>query len=173
MHYYINGVEYSYESITNNNILKKLVEREVYCCMTSEIEFLLTNIHLHDNPISEADFLYSYESICEECGSIDDFRECSEDETSYICNVCGKVYSEEEYNNLDSHYPEIFEWWAVTSWFGEKLKAAGQPVIECWGKSYWGRTTTGQAIHCDGCIHKIAEDMQILEGMAYSWEDRI
>ena len=65
--------------------------------------------------------------------------------------------------------PKSFEWWAVSNWFGEKLKARGEVVLDCWGKSYWGRQTTGQAISLDYVIASIADEMQILDGQAHSW----
>lgn len=70
---------------------------------------------------------------------------------------------------LDTKPEEIYEWWAVTNWFGEKLKEQGCVVIEAWGKSYWGRCTTGQSISLDGCIVNIAKSMQILDGMENEW----
>ena len=67
---------------------------------------------------------------------------------------------------------EVLEWWYVTNWFGEKLGNFGQPVIDCGNKYIWGRCTSGQMISMDGVIRRIAEDMEILVGQKYSWEEK-
>jgi len=51
---------------------------------------------------------------------------------------------------------EIFEWWAVTEWLGNKLMESGEPVLSNDYGYWWGRTCTGQAIILDGTIQKIA-----------------
>ena len=116
--------------------------------------------------------------ICPVCGlvyhTIQEARDCcGEDEVVYKCDSCGKVFNEDEYDRLDTRYEEVFEWWAVSRWFGEKLEEQGCVVIESWGKSYWGRQTTGQAISLDGCVINIAKNMQILEGMENDWSKMI
>lgn len=128
MSYVVNGTEYNSWSTKNQKILKSLVEREVYCCVTSELEYMISRIPFNDS---------------------------------------NNPFSKEDYDNSYSH--EIFEWWAVTNWFGEKLKEQGCVIIETWGKSYWGRCTTGQSIILDGCILDIAKSMEILEGMEHEW----
>lgn len=119
----------------NQRITQKLVELEVYCCMTYEVEYMLRTQHNTKDPLITDDDVQN-------------------------------MYDEE----TDS-YAEVFEWWAVSDWFGEKLKEKGEVVIDSiWGKTYWGRCTTGQAICLDGVIFDIAYDMRILKGMEYSWE---
>ena len=44
MSYTINGKEYETWSVNNQRILDELVDREVYCCMTSEMEYMLSRI---------------------------------------------------------------------------------------------------------------------------------
>lgn len=218
MSYIINGKEYETWSGKNQSIIDKLVEREVYCCMTSEIEYMLSRIPYNDddNPFDESDYDKMMVPYCPECESSYGFEEltvadlqdddfpmemglndetdeledgflcpvcecwhktiaearkcCGEDEPVFKCLNCGKVISEDANNNLDTKPEEIYEWWAVTNWFGEKLKEQGCVVIESWGKSYWGRSTTGQAISLDGCIANIAKSMNILDGMENEWK---
>jgi hypothetical protein len=50
---------------------------------------------------------------------------------------------------------EIFEWWFVTQWLYERLRKAGEPVIDSDYGYLWGRTCTGQAISLDGIIQRI------------------
>lgn len=68
------------------------------------------------------------------------------------CVIVGAVmllYTEEEYEYLDEKPQEVYEWWAVTNWLGDKLKERGEVVIEGWGHWYWGRGNTGQGIALD------------------------
>lgn len=224
MSYIVNGVTYETYSPENQRIIDKLVNREVYCCMTEEVEYMLSRVYENEtlNPFDETDYEGLYVPVCENCGSTygltekyvselkdteletgvydfdveykqidgyvcpvckeihktaDEARSCcgstivTADETVYRCEDCGCIFNEEEYRNLDTEIPEIYEWWAVSNWFGEKLKEYGQPVIEAWGKSYWGRTCTGQAISLDGVVCRIAADMHILKGMENDWSN--
>lgn len=120
----------------NQRITQKLVEQEVFCCMTHEVEYMLRTQYNTKDPLITDDDVQN-------------------------------MYDEE----TDS-YAEVFEWWAVSDWFGEKLKEKGEVIIDTvWGKTYWGRCTTGQAICLDGVIFDIAYDMEILKDMEHSWED--
>ena len=67
---------------------------------------------------------------------------------------------------------EIYEWYRVDSWFCEKLKEKGEPVIESGWWCYWGRTCTGQAILLDGVIDEITMELEILDGQKYSWSTK-
>lgn len=66
-------------------------------------------------------------------------------------------------------YSEPYEFWIVSEYFGNKLKAHGAIVEDFMGFTIWGRETSGQAILLDGIISRIAEDMEILEGMSNEW----
>ncbi len=210
MGYIINGIEHSYDSPKNQSIVDKLVSREVYCCMTSEMEYMLGRVYENDsdNPFAVDDYEESlcYRTECYECGAVDSYDEidfseladsdfpkaeddtyecpicgleytelkdakdcCSYEQTVFKCSKCGKILSEYDYTRIDSKPVEVFEWWAVSKWFGEKLREHGCVVIDAWGKDYWGRECTGQAIALDGCIIQIAADMGILEGMECEW----
>ena len=171
MGYQIGDKEYRYDSCINQDICGKLVNREVFCCMTSEMEYILQHSY------NESDPLYSWDEVydccvarrCGECGEEDWFDE--DDEGNHICKGCGHKYSEEEYEELDVADPEIYEWWAVSNWFGEKLREHGEVVLDGWNKQIWGRQCSGQAILLDWVIEKIAYDMGILEGQEYDWSD--
>lgn len=207
MSYKINDIEYDEWSVKNQQILDELISREVYCCMTSEMEFMLSKVYDNDdsdNPFDESDLDAMYVHKCPECGLNEEFEEttiselldedlkdsygnyvcpecgleytsadearecCGEDTTVYKCS-CGKILNESEYDDCLCS-AEVYEWWAVSKWLGEKLKKQGCVVIESYGKSYWGRETTGQAISLDGCIANIAKEMKILDGMENCWK---
>jgi hypothetical protein len=57
----------------------------------------------------------------------------------------------------ESDFPEILEWWAVTEWLAERLIEEGEPVLKNEFGTWWGRTTSGQAIYMDSVIQKIAQ----------------
>lgn len=57
---------------------------------------------------------------------------------------------------IESYDREVFEHWAVTDWFADKLIAAGEKVDKDFGNlCIWARTTTGQGIASDGVIERI------------------
>jgi hypothetical protein len=61
-------------------------------------------------------------------------------------------------HEIEPYDREVFEHWAVTDWFADKLIAAGEKVDKDFaGMCVWARTTTGQGIAQDyviQCIHK-------------------
>ena len=222
MSYTVNGREYDDWSVKNQRILDSLIDREVYCCMTSEVEYMLSKAQYEEdddnNPFSMNDYDKTFSPCCDKCNSSYGFDEitvkemkdeefesdtelnydtdeledgylcpacgiwhksikeardcCDNDEIVYRCRDCGKIYSEDDYQRLDYKPQEIYEWWAVSVWFGEKLEEQGCTVVESYGKSYWGRCTTGQSISLDGCVINIAKNMNILDGMENDWGDR-
>lgn len=54
---------------------------------------------------------------------------------------------------------EIYEHWAVSDWLGRKLSDYGEKVGYFDNFTVWARTCTGQAIHCDWVIQRIAADL--------------
>lgn len=65
-------------------------------------------------------------------------------------------YLERNAVEIQDEYSEIYEWYAVTEWFANKLKEEGEAVLDQWGGPWWGRRTTGQAIYMDSVIQEIA-----------------
>ena len=69
MSYKINDIEYDEWSVKNQQILDELISREVYCCMTSEMEFMLSKVYDNDdsnNPFDESDLDAMYVHKCPE-----------------------------------------------------------------------------------------------------------
>lgn len=81
--YKVNGKEYSMMSPANNRILIKLVDKEVYCNMTQEIEFIINALIAgaddSDAPFDVDDYDAAIENgmepVCEDCGTCDDFED--------------------------------------------------------------------------------------------------
>jgi len=142
----IKGSEYPKEkwnSSTNQTIKGKFVDREVLCNVSLLVSYIL-QVAEEGKKGKEAPFTSD---------DVENFYETSEDE-----------------NDDDVGDPkEVFEWWAVSKWFLEKLREKKEVVIDTY-PPIWGRTTTGQAILLDSVISEICADMEILEGQANSWE---
>ena len=57
----------------------------------------------------------------------------------------------------EEEYFEIYEYWAVSHWFADKLILKGERVSkDFYGHCVWGRTTTGQSIAMDCVIRQLA-----------------
>jgi len=69
-------------------------------------------------------------------------------------------------DSLDPVQAEVYEHWAVTDWFADKLEAAGEKIDRDFaGLCVWARTTTGQSMTMDGVIQRIyAQTHTGLEG---------
>ena len=123
--------------------LRAFIEREVIINQSMLVEWLLDNGQF---VIDDIENLYPQIGLntgrCCECGGED--RELDEDE---MCADCQGPQ-------------EIFEWWLVTSWFAEKLKKHGEPILTNDYGTWWGRTCTGQAIYLDGVIEMIYDHLQ-------------
>jgi len=55
---------------------------------------------------------------------------------------------------LEDEYQEVFEYYLVSDYLGEKLRSINEPVMDLSTCSLWGRTCTGQSIELDGTIQK-------------------
>lgn len=189
----------NYDSLKNQQIKGKFVEREVLCCVTDMVDYIFSvicDIYDPNAPFTEEDVENYYIPICPECGCNCKFKEihnvfeCYECDTIYEkqdvkcecfnpefddeLNIAFKCencgYIVEDTYDLDKEPQEVYEWWVVTPWLGRKLKEKGEPIIELHGKSIWGRRTSGQAILLDSVISEICYEMEILEGQVYEWE---
>lgn len=112
-----------FDESERQDLATKLLNRELYCCMTQEVDFMLNQSYENDSPITFDDI---------------------------------KNYYPETSGDGEEEPPEIYEWWAVSVWLGEKLDNAAECVIESYGKTFWGRQCTGQAIKLDSVIQHIA-----------------
>lgn len=163
-------------SVVNQEIKGKFVAREVKACFSYEMDAILkAEQRIGDGLPTYEDIENLYEYKCPECGEgyadLDSIEnphgEDSDEDKKYFCRWCKEYFDHEP----ESEPQEIFEWWIVTEFLYDKLKAKGHPVLE-WGNNYyWGRCTTGQAIMLDGVISEICSEMEILEGQKYSWAE--
>lgn len=62
--------------------------------------------------------------------------------------------------DIDPYQREVFEHWAVSDWFADKLIEQGEKVDKDFaGLCVWARTTSGQAIYADSIVERIAADL--------------
>jgi len=109
----------------------------------------------------------SYEELQTEIERLKDLMlECTEDEDETTSQIEDEIQALED---LESEPQEVYEWWAVSEYLFEKLKAQGAPVLEYANMYIWGRCTAGQAILLDYAITKICAEMEILEGQSNPW----
>lgn len=72
------------------------------------------------------------------------------DEWSDLCSEEG----------IEPYEWEVFEHWAVSGWFADKLIAQGEKVDKDFGGlCIWSRTTTGQGIASDGVVERIYNEL--------------
>ena len=212
-------------SVKNQAIKGKLVQREIHCNVNSVVEYILNNSENSDAPFSwddvenlispkrvkENQYRYIIDDSEEETFSAR-FVSIDEDEAE---SDTGLIIDEKEYARLkeggndpesgldvaitylhekgnfmgftstssfevieedddiiyeEGEVNEIYEWWAVSSWFAGRLKEYGEPILDCGSFMSWGRCTSGEAILLDSVISSIALDMQILEGQPNEWK---
>ena len=171
---------YDYNSSKNQSIKMQFVRREVYACISDMAEYLFS--YDGDKYADWDEWENLYITHCPECGEVvDEWKEIDETDVEHIisdeianeymdygvkCPHCDAIHEEEP----EAEPQEIYEYWIVSSWLGEKLREKGEPVLERGGGWIWGRTCTGQAILLDNVISEICYDMGILEGQPYEWK---
>lgn len=169
--------EYNYDSSKNQAIKGQFVSREVKACISDLAEHLFS----FDNPNyygTYDNWENFYATNCPNCGAVNkilDNPTPADGETEeyaeanpWQCSDCGSRFDEEP----EAEMQEIYEYYIVTDWLGEKLRDRGEPVFERYLGWIWGRTCTGQGIALDSVISDICYGMEILEGQAYEWNVR-
>lgn len=56
---------------------------------------------------------------------------------------------------------EPYEFWAVSTYFGEFLKKKAELITDFWGFHLWGRETTGQSILIDYVFQEFVKEHSI------------
>jgi len=182
----INEVLREGNSTTNQNIKSRFINQHVLCNVNTMTEFIISRSYEGDDntPFTFED-IENYYSYPEYNGKHVQFGGGTEEDRSNeleaakeLLNTFEEQEKEEEASeleneiqeleDLESEAQEVFEWWKVSNYLLEKLKALGHPVIE--EENIWGRCTTGQAILLDYSITQISAEMEILEGQPNSWK---
>ena len=148
-------------STWNQDIKRQFVQREVLACVTDWAD------QLFKPDYDDWDNIYS--AVCPECGrmhtieyapAIDEYdaEDANPATHPYHCLHCNHRLEELP----EEEQVDIYEFWIVSHWFGEKLKAHGEAVLDRYHGSVWGRRTTGQAIMLDEVISVICEELGLL-----------
>lgn len=110
--------------------LRQFVSREVYCCQSSLVDYLLQQ------------GIFNYEDI-------ENLMKSEEE-------LLDEGYTKQQIEDGDTdNIKEIFEWWIVSSFLEKDLREQGEPLLVTDYGTWWGRTCTGQAILLDGVIERI------------------
>lgn len=141
--------------MTNNTLesrIEQLVSREIYFNQSHLMDDLI--LKPHPDQIEHIENFYD-----ESSEAVEDYLTCEtdiEEATWQELDVheCLNLAKEEGFAPSPQ---EIFEWWLVSDWLADKLKEFEQPVLANDYGTWWGRTTTGQAIKMDYVIRKIVE----------------
>lgn len=123
--------------------LRAFVEREVLANQTMLVVWLLQAGRFDETDIEN---LYpqtvAASATCGECGD----EHTAVDETG-TCTACRMPQA-------------IYEWWLVTDWLAQKLKACGEPILTNAYGLWWGRTCSGQAIYLDSVIEMLYDALR-------------
>ena len=116
--------------------------------------------------------LLSFDSYCSFSFDEEDIENLYPDPSEWQLNRCISWLDEHavDYSDLEKDDPEqfrdevrdysdpqdILEWWAVSSWFADKLREHGECILDNDYGIWWGRTCSGQSVVLDGVIQAIA-----------------
>jgi hypothetical protein len=161
-------------STENQEIKSGFVNREVYCHVGTMVEDLLKYdmelfeeinwyVDLSEEIEDAQENLKEWEQLL--LAEDDPFRtEKDYSKISYIEDKIEEIKTSIEDLEREQEEPrEIYEWYAVSSWLGEKLEEKGCVVFQHGLTTIWGRETTGQAILLDSVISEICKDLELLK----------
>lgn len=148
--------------------IQQMIQSEVLCCMSSIVSTLGTG-YACIGAKQARDLSNLAEQAFELASPISDYEEAALQAGYKPEGKDGHWFTETnspawaasaqdvcEHHNLEPYDREVYEHWAVTDWFADKLIAAGEKVDKDFGNlCIWARTITGQAIHADGVIERI------------------
>lgn len=160
--------------------IDQMIASEVLCCMSSLVATVAEGVNYMLERRGEPATELAYQAA-ELAAPVDDWEEAaSQNGYRWDANV-GWYHKHDDSDDaptyetareaceadaIDPEQAEVYEHWAVTDWFADKLEAAGEKVDKDFaGLCIWARTTTGQQIAADGVVARIyAETHTGLEG---------
>ena len=170
--------DYSFNSVKNQKIKERFVDREVYACITDMAEYLFG--YESDTYASWYEWDNLMITICPNCNAC-----VNEDDWIYIEDLDPDLIDADSMEVMDGYQcpyckqfveeipepeqQEIMEYLIVSSFLGEKLLEKGEPVLRRNLGWIWGRTCTGQSVFLDGVISEICYELGILEDQPNEW----
>jgi len=128
----------NYDSKENQKIKGNFISREVFCCVTDLVEYIISKSYEE----KDRRIPFTYEDI----------------ENLYYTEEDAEEFEVEE-----GEEKEVYEWWIVSSLLGRKLREREEVIIKNGNNWYWGRSCTGQAILLDSVISSICEELGLLQ----------
>jgi hypothetical protein len=147
------------DKMTVGEMVEKIVKNDVFCNVGQFVSWILPLADEHgDAPVTWEDF-DSGEPDWDEMDR-DQMLEWLEENVSANLSQYADLSDYELIQECQDNWeaPEIYEFWAVSGWLADKLRAQGEAVASGYPE-IWGRATTGQAISLDGVIRRIAADL--------------
>ena len=129
---------------------ERYVKNEVLACQTSLIDDMLCEPFMDNDEIVNL-----FEPCCPDCGETVAYQD---DETVVNCPGCRMTMLPDD---VEREPQEIFEWWLVSQWLADNLKAIGEPVLDNDYGTWWGRTVTGQSMELDGTLQSLWRSVEI------------
>ncbi len=181
---YIKQTGEDIHSTENQRIVDKLVNREVFYCVSCLISELARNesyvdeltelcVQYPDNSDAIEGLEEEIERIENDKYKLDELFELSESEQEKyekLENELERMESEKDELESEQEQPnEAYEHWLISSWAEAKLASYGEITGEFMGMTIWGRCGTGQSISLDTVWIRIACEMGILKGQASDW----
>lgn len=163
-------------------LAQRLVKREIYFNAQNTVAFVQEhdldgfseaqsealqkdNEELFDYLVSELSWGTLHERLLDHIDEGDLFEDMNEgqDAQEYAKDQVCRYHADvlQEIQDDEGLYPEIYEYWFVSTWLARKLKVHGEAIIDhhAFDMPVWGRTTTGQGIASDEVIQEIAFDL--------------
>lgn len=163
-------------------LASRLVQREIYFNAQNTVAFVQEhdldgfseaqsealqkdNEELFDYLVSELSWETLHKRLLDHIDEDDLFEDMNEDQDvqEYVKDQVCRYHTDvlQEIQDNEGLYPEIYEYWFVSSWLANKLKTYGEAIIthEALDMPVWGRCTTGQSIALDYVIQEIAFDL--------------
>lgn len=145
----------------------RLCQNEILCCVSGLVSHILADTKEGSNLAELVMELTSPVLDYEEAATQAGWNMRVSFSGSPIFSKNGKEIQEHtdwptlcEAENISPYEWEIFEYWAISDWLGDKLLEAGERVCkDFYGLCIWGRTCTGQSISMDHVIQRIAESV--------------
>jgi len=116
-------------------------------------------------------FLENFDRLKEESEELLSKEEISEATHDRNIELIDEAKEEFESETEETKQQEVYSWYLVTDWLGEKLEQMGEPILkaEDYNAVWWGRTVFGQQIEADGTIQKIVKKFSSMKkgGITY------
>lgn len=150
--------------------IDQMIASEILCCMSSLVATLAQSMGAVQFSEAPRDLEALSEQAFELAAPIDDWEEAAIQAGWKPCAGTITWISPDDFHkrfngtaedlcrehDIEPTAAEVYEHWAVTDWFADKLEAAGEKVDRDFaGLCVWARTTTGQQIAADGVVARI------------------